>query len=174
MMGKYNAPQIETILSSMTVLVDTREQNTEAFQKRVEGFGYPFIRKKLEYGDYSAQYTTPEGDVETLEKVVAIERKMNLDELCQCFTSGRDRFKREFERAKKDHCKIYLLVEGANYQKLKSSRYRSKLPPQTLNANIETWSARYNAQIRFYEPELISWGIAQILHYELREYLLNQ
>lgn len=173
-MGLYNAPQIDTMLESMTVLVDTREQETDAFKKRVEGFGYPFARKKLDYGDYSAEYTTPDGEKATLEKVVAIERKMNIDELCQCFTSGRDRFKREFERAKKDGCKIYLLVEQANYQKIKGKRYRSKLPPQTLNANMETWSARYNAQIRFYEPELTSWGISQILHYELREHLLNQ
>lgn len=173
-MEMYNGPQIETMLDSMCILVDTREQETEAFKKRVEGFGYPFARKKLNYGDYSAEYTTPDGEKASLEKIVAIERKMNIDELCQCFTSGRERFKREFERAKEDGCKIYLLVEQANYRKIKSGRYRSKLPPQSLNASIETWSARYNTQIRFYDPELTSWGISQILHYELREYLLNQ
>ena len=96
-MPKYNHFEVDKMLGSMVVLADTREQPTERFRKRTEGFQCPFERKCLPYGDYSAQYINLDGETISIENKVAIERKMNADEVCMCFTKERKRFEREFE-----------------------------------------------------------------------------
>lgn len=98
---------------------------------------------------------------------------MSLDELCTCFTSGRERFKREFERAKVDGARIHLIVENDNYEKLYNHKYRSKLLPQSFIASLLSWSMKYNIQLHFCKAETTGKLISDILHYELREFLLN-
>lgn len=172
-MPKYNNFEIDKMLNSMTILCDTREQPTERFQRRVEGFGLPHLRKCLPYGDYSAQYTDLDGETVTIENKVCIERKMSADELCTCFTKDRKRFEREFERAWADDAKIYLLIENENWEKLINGRYKSKLSPKALKASLFAWSARYNMSIFYCKEETTSGLIRDILHYELKEMLQN-
>lgn len=172
-MNKYNSAQIEKMLSSMTIIVDSREQDTDGLRRRTEGFSCPSVRRKLDYGDYSTLYYE-NGTEATLERVAAIERKMSIDELCNCFTSGRERFKREFERAKVDGCHIHLIVEGGSYEKIIAHKYHSKLLPKSLIASLFSWSVRYNMQLHFCKPEVTGKLIREILHYELREHLINQ
>ena len=93
------------MLDSMKIICDTREQPTERSRQRYDSFGVPYERRKLEYGDYTYTAQKPDGTwlYEGDEKVypyIAIERKYSLDELAMCFTSERDRFEREFKRAK--------------------------------------------------------------------------
>lgn len=173
-MSSYSPAQIEHALSSIEILVDTREQDTEAFQKRMEGLGRPFVRRKLDYGDYSAQYVDRDGQTASLERVAVIERKMSLDELCNCFTRDRGRFQREFERAKADRCRIHLIVENDNYERMRHGKYRSKLAPRSLVASYLSWSVRYNMQLHFCKAETTGWLTSEIMHYELREHLLSQ
>ena len=94
------------MLDSMVILVDTREQDTPRLRLRLRRMGCPWERQKLDFGDYSAKFRLPTGDFWTLACRVAVERKMSLDELCQCYTKGRDRFQREFERAKNTGAKL--------------------------------------------------------------------
>lgn len=162
------------MIDSMVIWVDTREQPTEALQRRMEGFNRPSVRRKLDYGDYSAGYYDPDGEQHNICKIAAIERKMSLDELCSCFTSDRARFQREFERAKADGCRMHLIVENDNYEHLRHGKYRSRLAPKSLIASFLSWSARYNIQLHFCKAETTGWLIGEIMHYELREHLLNQ
>lgn len=173
-MSKYTPPEIETMLSSMTILVDTREQDTPALRKRLEGLNRPYKRGALNYGDYTAEYTGIDSMPHSVEQIACIERKMSLDELASCFTTGRERFKREFERAKGDGCHVHLLVENDNYETLFAQKYRSKLLPQSLIASWLSWSIRYGLQLHFCKPETTPRLIVDILHYELRGHLLNQ
>lgn len=89
----------KTVLDSMVILVDTREQDTPRLRLRLKKMECPYERQKLDFGDYSAKFRLPAGDWLDMSCRVAVERKMSLDELCQCYTRGRDRFTREFERA---------------------------------------------------------------------------
>jgi hypothetical protein len=73
-----------------------------------------------------------------------IERKMDLDELASCFTRGRERFEREFERATSVNAKVYLLIENANMEAIINHRYRSKFNSDAFLASVIAWSARYN------------------------------
>ncbi|MCI8332634.1 MAG: hypothetical protein HFE78_07400 [Clostridiales bacterium] len=173
-MAAYTPFQIENMLDSLQIVVDTREQDTAQFRERIRGFGVPCIREKLNVGDYGAVYTDTKGIKRNLHSVAVCERKMSLDELCHCFTKDRKRFQREFDRAKADGCRVHLIVENASYEKLFAHQYRSRLSPKSLIASLLSWSARYNMEPHFCKAETTGRLIADILHYELREYLINQ
>lgn len=166
----YTIFDVDRILRNMVVVYDTREQNTPALRRRLKDFNRS-RRLKLDYGDYTAGYEDLDGTFVTLKDKVVIERKMSLDELCACFTSGRDRFQREFERAKADKAKIHMVVENGSYEKMFSGSYHSKFHPNAFIASYLAWSARYNIQLHFCKPETTGKLIYKILYYELKEVL---
>ena len=166
--------EIEQTLDSMTILVDTRERPTDYSEKRYAQFGRPYRREKLNVGDYSAEFTTPAGEIISLKDSVAVERKNSIDELCMCFTSQRGRFGREFQRAAKGGIKLYLLVENATFESIYNGKYRSRMTPNALLASILAWLARYDCQIIFCKAETSGKIIHDILYYEMRERLNGQ
>ena len=103
-------------LDSMVILVDTREQDTPSLRRRLELMNCPWERQKLDFGDYSAKCRLPDGEWLDLSPKVAVERKMSFDELCACFCRGRQRFTREFERAREAGAAVYLLIENASWE----------------------------------------------------------
>ena len=108
------------MLESMVILVDSREQPTDKAKKRYESFGFPYKRSTLSYGDYTYNAKLPNGewlfdDSKSVKGLCILERKMNLDELASCLTHSRDRFEREFKRAKENNARILLLVENASW-----------------------------------------------------------
>lgn len=157
---------VKSALESMVCLVDTREQDTPLFRKRMQSLGVPHERHKLNFGDYSVKC-----DRVDLSASVAVERKMHLDELCNCFCKDRKRFEREFERAKKAGAKVYLLVEDASWEQAYSGKYRSKMAPASLVASMQAWLARYNCQIIMCKQETSGKLIHDILYRELKEHL---
>ena len=165
--------EIDTALKTLTVLVDTREQPTPRLKKRIKDMGIPAVRCKLDIGDYSAKVMLSDGTEYGLEKAVCVERKMNIDELCSCFCRERARFTREFERAKKAGAKIYLLVEGASWEKIYRHNYMSLMTPNALAASITAWLTRYNCVLIFCQPETSGRLIKEILYREMKE-RLNQ
>ena len=128
--------------------------------------GCPWERKKLEFGDYSVKC-----DSMDLSSSIAIERKMNLDELCNCYCRERKRFEREFERARQAGAKVYLLVEDGSWEDAYSGKYRSRMSPESLVASIQAWLARYNCQVIFCQPKTTGRLIHDILYRELKERL---
>ena len=111
------------ILSSMEILVDTREQVTPKSTQRYNSFGVPYSRATLSYGDYTANYRLLDGNwlydiSKTIHPKCVVERKMNLDELASCFTHSRERFEREFEKARSQGCFIHLICEDGSFEKV--------------------------------------------------------
>lgn len=157
----------------MTLIVDTREQDTDRLRRRIRQTGLSFVRQKLDFGDYSAKTTLDNGTEFDISSSVSIERKMNLDELCACYCKDRKRFTREFERAKSAGAKVYLLIENANWEKAYNGSYRSKMSPQALTASLFAWLARYNCQIIFCKEETSGKIIREILYREMKERLEN-
>lgn len=158
---------VERSLRTMKILVDTREQNTPSLQKRLQQMGCDYERCKLDYGDYSAKCKLPDGEL-NLARMAAVERKMSMGELCQCFCQGRARFIREFERAKADGAKLYLLVENATWETAYAGRYPSKMRPQALVASMTAWLARYQCQLLFCKAETTGRLIRELLYRELK------
>ena len=160
---------VEEALKTLTVIVDTREQDTAALSRRLEKFPR-HKREKLNAGDYSGKLLI-NGD--WFYMPVAIERKMSIDELCACYCQQRPRFEREFERAKDAGIKMYLLIEGGSWETIYSDLYQSHMRPRSLVGSILTWLSRYNAQILMCKPNTTGQLIWDILYYEARQTLLN-
>lgn len=164
---------VDSCLKNITIISDTREQPTDRYKRRMEQIGLPYVREKLDAGDYSCRCLLPDGSDFNLSKYIAIERKMNIDELCQCFTRDRKRFEKEFERAKAAGTKIYLLVENGSWEKVYGGKYRSKMTPQALIASIDAFRARYDMQLDFCKDETSGLLIRDILYRELKEKLIG-
>lgn len=103
---------------------------------------------------------------------MAIERKHNLDELCGNMTADRDRFEREFLRAKAHGLHIFLIVENATWTDVFLGNYRSKLSAKSLTASILSWLARFDVTLIFCKPDETPRLIYGILYYFAREELL--
>ena len=164
------------VLRSFEILIDTREQPTERSERRYKAFNAPYSRATLDYGDYTYNAVLPGGkaiyDVSgAIKPLCAVERKMNLDELAGCFTRSRERFKREFERAQENGCRIYLICENANWENLLTGRYRSLFNENAFVASQIAWMVRYNANVIFCKEETSGRLIKEILYRDLKERL---
>lgn len=118
------------------LIIDTREKKINHIISKINSQSISFIRDTLKYGDYSFIYND-----KNYSKSFVIERKANLDELAINFTKERDRFKREFEKAKKDGCMIVLLIED-DFSKIKKHAYRSKFHPNAFLASLKSWKSK--------------------------------
>lgn len=165
-------------LESFRIIVDTREQATPKAAERYEAFGVPVERGTLSFGDYCANITLPDGGQlhaisERITAPCVIERKMNLDELAQCFTKGRGRFEREFDRAAAAHAKVYLLIEDGTIEGIINHRYRSRFRPSAFLASLFAWSARYNLTPIMCKSATSGQVIKEILYRDMKERLMR-
>ena len=156
-------------LDNMVVLVDTREKPTKAAERRYSQFGCKHERVALSFGDYSAKFPLPNGEWFSLADKVVIERKMHVDELCNCYCQSRQRFISEFVRAAEAGAKIYLLVENTSWEQVYTGKYRSKMRQTALVASILAWSARYNCIPIVCKAETSGKLIKDILYREGKE-----
>lgn len=163
--------EVEAVLKTMKIAVDSREQQTEQSKHRYAQFGVPHYRQKLNFGDYTATFILPDGTEFSLENRVAIERKMNLDEIINCFLYENERFEREFLRARDADAKLYILIEGASWKQAYAGQYRSRIHPNALVAFLLAWLARYNCQIIMVDSTLSGRMIHDILYREAKEIL---
>ena len=122
-------------------------------------------------GDYSAVVYLPDGKTLSLADKCVIERKLGYAELCACYTHERDRFVREFERAKTAGTKVYLLLENSSWENAYAGKYRSQMRPQSLVASMTAWLARYDCQTIMCKSETSGKLIRDILYREARETL---
>ena len=165
---------LEKTLSTMVLVVDSREHPTAEAKKRWESFGVPYRIHALKSGDYTSEFVLPSGKVFSLENICVIERKMSIGELCGNFCQNRSRFIREFERIKEAGAKAYIIVEGgASLEAIYNHRYHSKMAPQALIASLTAWMARYNAHIIFCKAETFPKLCREILYREAKEILAN-
>lgn len=166
---------LDDVLSTFNIIADTREQNTPKAEERFNSFGVPVRRATLSYGDYCANIILDGAELYDLSKAInplcVIERKMSLEELASCFTRGRDRFKREFERAKEAGAKVYLLIENGSWEAIVNHRYRSKYHPSAFLASLTAWMTRYDFVPIFCKAETSGWLIKEILYRDIKERL---
>lgn len=168
--------EIEACLESMQILVDTREQPSERASRRYEAFGRPYRRQTLSFGDYTYNFRLPSGDWLHGPDTAAqghciVERKMNLEELSGCFTRERDRFRREFEKAKDAKATVYLLIEDGSWEKIVNHGYKTKYNPRAFLATLVAWMIRYDFKVIFCKKETSGRLISEILYRNLKERL---
>ena len=166
-------PEVEEALRTMTVLVDSREQDTQRARSRYAQFECPWERATIHTGDYSVKFQMPDGGWLDLSNEIAVERKYSLDEVCMCFGSERKRFIKEFERAKENNIRLWLLLENSTFKKAYAGQYRSQYKPKSLIASILAFQARYNCRIVMCDESVSGRLIRDILYYEGREILMG-
>lgn len=165
--------EIQNAIDGAVFLIDTREQDTARLRDRIKQIGLPVERKTLHYGDYSIKCPLPNGEWLDLSETVTVERKMGADEICQCFTYGRGRFEREFERAKAAGARVYLLLENTTLEMLYAGRYRSQMKPTALIASLFAWTARYDCRVVMCREQTGGLAIRDILIREAKERLMQ-
>lgn len=166
MQKHYTEKQLTEQLKQLTIIEDSREQVNDHVTGYFESKGIPRIPRKLAIGDYACQI----GDF-TFEKSFVVERKGSLDELCGNMTQDRNRFEREFLRAKAFGIKVYLIIENASWDDVYLQNYRSKLSAKSLLASLLAWQTRFNVTIIFCKKENTPKLIHGILYYATREEL---
>jgi ERCC4-type nuclease len=175
----YTPAELKELLSSMTIIVDSRENSW----KHVEDY---FIKKKiqykqhkLDYGDYSCMLP------KNLElgilrdtyftDLVCIERKNSLTELSNNLSNDRDRFVSELLR-KKD-TKLFLMVENTagGYGDILSHKYNSQYGEASFMATLKSMEAQFNINVSFLaDKSLAPVFIFSTLYYHIRNYLLGR
>lgn len=167
--------EIKEALETFRIIADTREQRTARASKRFESFGCPVERGTLDYGDYCANITLPGGDLlgtaGRIRATCVIERKMSLDELASCFTRDRERFQREFQRARDAGARVYLLTEDGSWEAIIQHRYRSRFNTNAFLASITAWSSRYGIVPLFCHHAVSGRIIREFLYRDMKERL---
>ena len=166
MIRHWSGNDLANELKRLTIICDSREQDRhveEYFKKQ----NIPTICRKLDTGDYSCQL-----DQISFERDIVVERKRNLDEICGNFSTERERFEREFLRAKAYGTKVHLIVENASWGDVFLGNYRSKVSPKSLMASLLSWMVRFNVSVTFCKPEETARIIYGIMYYYVREQLL--
>lgn len=170
--------EIDQVLSSMVILHDSREQQTDQARRRYQSFGVPTEKAILDFGDYTYNATLPEGRMifDTSKRIIplcAVERKMSLDELAACFTRERKRFEAEMQRAVQAGGRVFLLVEDSTWENLMNGKYRSKFNAKAFQGSLVAWIVRYDLVPIFCKAESSGPLIKEILYRDLKEKLTN-
>lgn len=171
---KYTETELKKILSSMIILVDSREQKnnhiTDWFTKK----STPFEVKALNTGDYSFYIpANPELSIHRntyYDNEICIERKGTLDELINNF-SERNRIEDEFTRASNIGLKIHLLIEDSSYKDIYEGNYQSKYNSKSAVGSLHSMTDRYNLNFVFLDKEYTAKYIFCCFYYFLRNKL---
>ena len=166
MIRHWTDKEITDTLKHLQIICDTREQDRHVSEWLAKN-NIHTITRKLDTGDYSCQL----GD-QTFEREIVVERKRNLDEICGNFTVERERFEREFLRAKAYGTKVVLIIENASWTDIFLGNYRSKTNPKSLFGSLLSWMVRYNITVTFCKPEETARIIYGIFYYYAKEELL--
>jgi ERCC4-type nuclease len=140
---RFTDKELKQLLQSITVLVDTSEQQNQHILKYFDSKKIHYKSIKLEVADYSVMLPAcPElGIIKDIHLPIAIERKNSVNELVQTF-KDRTRFENELIRSQK--IRFSLLVEDQNgYENLIRGNYRSQYNAKALVGTLKSFETRY-------------------------------
>lgn len=134
---KYTKKELETLLKSITIIVDSRENANDHIIKYFDKKKIPHISNKLDYGDYSCYLpSNPElGIMRDLYFDCYIERKNSLEEISTNIGSKRVQFESELLRAKDSKFTI-MIEKKENEQALSILNKIVKSNPSLSNNEI--------------------------------------
>lgn len=170
---KYTDKELDELIKSMVILVDTREKANEHILSVFDKNKIAYKKKALERCDYS--FYIPANDNLNIprdlyyDKEVAIERKASLEEISNNFAKERDRFEKEMALAPKTKV---LLLENASYEDICLGNYKTQYNKKAFLATIHTFWFRYNLPFFFMKDNSKSaLFIKKYFEYYLKESL---
>lgn len=175
MIYHYTDKELKLLLSSLTVIIDTREQQNSHIVDYLDKHKILHTSKKPDYGDYSCMLpVNPKLGImrdSYFSDTIAVERKDTLDELANNLTADRLRFESELIRS--HGYKTLLMIESGGYDDIIKHNYRSQYEPKSFIATLATYSVRYGLNINFIPAAYAGNFILYSLTYCVREYLKN-
>lgn len=164
---------MEELISSMVILIDTREKVNSHITDYFERKEITYKKKTLDYGDYSFMIPSNEklGILRDLyfNTTCIIERKASLEEISGNLTQGRDRFEKELCLAPKTKV---LLLENSSYEDIAMGNYNTKYNRKSFMASIHSFWFKYNMPIMFMPDNKYSGlFIRQYFEYFLKNYI---
>ncbi len=170
---KYTDKEIDELVNSMIILVDSREKSVDHIISSFDKNGIRYKKKALEYGDYS--FALPKNEALSIprdmyfNKKVCIERKASLEEISGNLTKERDRFEKELSLAPKEKV---LLIENANYSDVANGNYNTQYNKKSFLASLHSFWFKYNIPVFFMPDNKYSaLFIKKYFEYYLKNYL---
>lgn len=170
---KYTDKEIETILKTLVIVIDSRENKNEHIREYLIQKKIPYEIRKLDHGDYGCKI------VANLELGIQrdvylnsfIERKNSIDEITTNLQKDtRIRFENELIRAQ--NSRFVLIVEDIDfYAKVIRGEYRSKYNPLALLGTLNSFKAKYNFEFIPVEKKYSGNWIYHHFYYQARHYL---
>lgn len=170
---KYTDMEMEELVSSLTVLVDTREKRNEHILDYFDRKKILYKKKALDYGDYS--FMLPANKKLSIPRdlyfnnQIVVERKASLEEISGNLTKERDRFEKELCLAPKTKV---LLIENANYSDIATGNYNTQYNKKSFWASIHSFWFKYNIPVMFMPDNQYSGlFIRGFFEYYLKNYM---
>ncbi len=166
---KFNKKEVDIILSSIIIVIDSREQKNKNITDVFDKACIPYIIEKLDHADYS--FVIPSNKELGIEEdmyfsnEISIEKKNGLNELAGNIGGARERFRRQFER---HQGKMILMIEEDSYADILEHRYRSKMNPKSFIGTLHSWSTQYNVPFIFIDRKCSGQYIYFTFYYWLR------
>lgn len=172
---KLTYDQIKKLSKEMVILVDTREKNNGHIIDYFNKKGIAYKKQALEFGDYSFMLPKVEGLTGNelyFHKEIVVERKNSLEELSGNLGQNRDRFEKEFLKARNNGCSIHLMVENPQgYNDIMKHNYNTQLKPVSYMASLKSFEERYDLKIQFVESQYSGYIIYSTFYYYMRNKL---
>jgi len=164
----YTDSEMKKLLSTLVILIDTREQVNKHIFEYFSSKKIVSKKKKLHTADYSIMLPAniDLGIMKDSYFPLVIERKNSIDELAQSIKQ--ERFENELIRS--NGLTFFLLVEDT-YENLIKGNYRSQYEPKALLARLKSFEARYGFTTIFMDKRLSGNFIYHTLYYQAREHL---
>lgn len=168
---KYTDGELEELLKSIVILIDTREQENKHILSYLDKKKVPYKYLKLNHGDYS--FYLPANEKLGIHRdlyftnIVTVERKGSLEELSGNFTKGRANIEEEFIRKRG---KMYLMIENSTYEDILKHNYNTKYEPLSFIATLNSFETRYDLKTAFVTKAAAGNFIYHKFYYYLREY----
>ncbi|MEX3713626.1 ERCC4 domain-containing protein [Cytobacillus horneckiae] len=170
---RFSDKELKTILDSLIITVDTREQKNTHVLDYFRKKNVQFRIRTMKTGDYSALIPANQelGITRDIFLDTIVERKNGVDELVESI-KDRTRFENELIRASR--FPFVLLVEDLEgYSKILNGMYRSKYKPESLLGSLKSFEARYGFSTVFLSASTTGNYIYHHLLYAAREALKN-
>lgn len=175
---RYSESEIEQIVESVTILVDSREQKNQHvlsffdnFKHKSGNIGISYRTRKMDSGDYTFMIpANPKlGFLKDLyfDQKFIVERKQHLNELSGNLTANRQRFQNEFSRSKAEQ--FHLVIEEGSYDHIFEGRYISKIKPSAYLASLLSFSVKYNIHTHFVSQN----NSGEFIYQLVRQYIKN-
>lgn len=172
---KYTEKELEELIKSMVILVDTREHDgkNEHILQYFDKAGIAYKKKKLDYGDYSFMVKANadlsiERDLDFSKKII-VERKSGLTELSGNLTQDKARIEKELALAPQEKV---IIIENNTYADIVAGRYDTKYNNKAFWASYHSLWHKYNVPIIFMpDPSYTGFFIRGYFQYWFKNYL---